>query len=267
MDKRTTNILLVGIALLAMVLLMSGMWLVFQGMSASAEPSASQPAPTAVANLPAATTAVQETLPTAPAPTALAPTTQSTLVALPPSATPPPTVTPTETPVVTDTPVPTDTPPPTATNVPPPVVIVPTNTPVPPANTPVPTPSGPQPGTVNGVSASHFALQNRAQLWVNGDIWFEFTVNNSGNNSVPYGALGVMPRRNGADMLPWFQRSWGGNDDALNPGNLSWDDRIRIPEAGSYTLRLVICFEAGATCMSGGGTFHTLSQEIAVTLP
>lgn len=258
MDKQTKT-LLVGAAALAFVLLLTGVFLVVQGMTRPVEPVAAAPTPTAEIAQPTAT-AVILAEPTA--------TSLPTAVILLPSATPPPTVTPTEMPIVTDTPVPTDTPPPTATNVPPPVVIVPTNTPVPPppTNTPGP-PPGPQPGTVNGISAAHFALQPRAQLSVNGDIWFEFRVTNASGGNVPYGALGVMPRRNGVDMLQWFQRSWGGNDDFLGSSGLSWDDRIRIPEAGSYTLRLMICFESGPACMSGGGTFHTLSQEIPVNLP
>lgn len=257
MDKQTKT-LLVGAAALAIILLLGGVLLIVQGMNRSVEPVAAAPTPTVEVAEPTATTAPADPTMT-PLPTA---------VILLPSVTPPPTVTPTETPIVTNTPVPTDTPPPTATNVPPPVVIVPTNTPVPPppTNTPGP-PPGPQPSTVNGISGAHFALQPRAQISVNGDIWFEFRVTNSSGGNVPYGALGVMPRRNGVDMLQWFQRSWGGNDDFLGPSGLSWDDRIRIPERGAYTLRLMICFESGPACMSGGGTFHTLSQEIPVNLP
>jgi hypothetical protein len=257
MDKRTSNILLVGIAVLAVVLLMSGMWLVFRGMNTAAEPAAPLPTATAIAALPTATTAVQEALPTA--------TSLPTLVVLLPSATPPPTVTPTDTPAATDTPVPTDTPPPT--NTPVPVVIPPTNTPVPPTNTPVPTPSGPQAVSINGLSSSRFNLQPRAQIQVNGKIWFEFTVDNSTGGNVAFSQLGVMPRKNGADRLDWYQNSWGGNNDSIKPGGLRWEDHISLPEAGSYTLRLVICFDSRDACRGGSGTWHTLSPEIPVNLP
>lgn len=256
MDKRTLNILLVGTAVLAIVLLMGGMWLVFQGLNATAEPAAPLPTATAVAALPTETTAVDD-LPTA--------TSLPTLVVLLPSATPIPTVTPTDTPVATDTPIPTDTPPPT--NTPVPVVILPTNTPVPPTNTPVPTPSGPQVVSINGLSASRFNLQPRAQIQVNGKIWFEFTVDNSTGGEVPFSQLGVMPRKNGADRLDWYQNSWGGNDDTIKPGGLRWEDNIKLPEAGSYTLRLVICFDGKDACRGGSGTWHTLSPEIPVNLP
>jgi hypothetical protein len=261
MDKRTTNMLLVGGAVLALILLGGGVWLVVAGLSGGAEPAAALPTATAVAQLPPATDAAETLTPTPP-------TVPTTAVVLLPSATPPPTVTPTNTPEVTNTPVATETPtPPPATNTAVPVVIPPTQTPTATAVPPTATPAGPQPGTVNGISATHFALRNDAQLWVGGDIWFEFRVANASGGNVPYGALGVMPRRNGADLPQWFQRSWGGNNDSLPTGGLTWDDRIRIPESGSYTLRLMICFESGAACMSGGGTFHTLSQEIPVNLP
>lgn len=257
MDKRTANILLVGAAVLAVILLMGGMWLVFQGLNANTEPAAPVPTATMIAAAPTATTAVPDTLPTA--------TSLPTAVVLPPSATPPPTVTPTETPLATDTAVPTETPLPTNTSAP--VVILPTNTPVPPTNTPVPTPSGPQPETVNGLSGAHFALQPRAQIQVGGQIWFEFTVANSTGNAVPFNLLGVMPRKNGVDRREWYQNSWGGNNDVIPPGGLSWDDNIKLPESGSYTLRLVICFDSPEACRGGSGTWHTLSQEIPVNLP
>ena len=234
MDKRTSNILLVGIAVLAIVLLMGGMWLVFRGLTATTEPAVPLPTATTIAALPTATTAV-DTLPTA--------TAQPTLVVLLPSATPPP------------------------TNTPVPVIIPPTNTPVPPTNTPVPTPAGPQPVTINGLSSSRFNLQPRADIRVNGKIWFEFTVDNSTGGDVPFSQLGVMPRKNGADRLDWYHNSWGGNDDKIKPGGLRWEDHIELPEAGSYTLRLVICFDGKDACRGGSGTWHTLSPEIPVNLP
>lgn len=257
MDKRTTNGLLIGLAVLAFALLIGGVWLVVRGMTIAAEPAAPLPTATAVAEQPTATTAVAAVDPTNTAP--------PTAVVLPPTVTPPPTVTATNTPEVTNTPPPTETPLPT--NTPVPVVILPTNTPVPPTETPVPTPSGPQPITVNGLSGTHFALQDRAEIRVGGSIWFEFEVSNGTGGNVPFSQLGVMPRKDGADRLQWYQNSWGGNDDTIPPNGLRWDDHIRLPEAGSYTLRLVICFDGKDACRGGSGTWHTLSQEIPVNLP
>jgi hypothetical protein len=51
---------------------------------------------------------------------------------------------------------------------------VPPTAPPPTAVPPPPAPSG-----VRGLTASHFAVQDRAQLFVNGDIWFEFHVANT----------------------------------------------------------------------------------------
>ena len=177
-------------------------------------------------------------LPTAVLPTA-SPTTPPTATAIPPTAVPPTAVPPTAVP-------------PTAA---PPTAIPPTAAPtVPPA------PSG-----VNGLSGAHFALQDRADLSVNGRIWFEFHVANATGGDVPFDALGVMPKKDGVDRPEWYQNSWGGNNDVIDVDGLNWEDHIELPEAGNYTLRLVICFD-GAACRQNNGTWHTLSSEIPVTI-
>lgn len=179
---------------------------------------------------------------------------------------------PTNTPVpVTDTPVPTDTPTAvpatdTATPIPPTntaVYIPPTNTAVPPTNTPAPTavPIG-----VAGLVASHFALQDRSSFNVNGQIWFEFTVANSTGGDVSYNALGVMPRKNGTDIFKWYAQTYGGDNSRIRPGGLTWTNHIELGEPGNYTLRLVICFDGFDNCLNGGGAWHTLSEEIPVTI-
>ena len=171
-----------------------------------------------------------------------------------------PTVAPTEAPpteVPTDTPVPTAVPPTSA-----PVIVQPTA--VPPTATSVPPTAAPQLGA-NGLIASHFAIQDRAQLTVNGDVWFEFTIANSTAGDVPFDALGVMPRKDGTDRPQWYQHSYGGNNDVIPRSGLSWDDHINLPEAGNYTLRMVVCFD-GAACTAQTGRWHTLSQEIPVTI-
>ena len=211
---------------------------------AAAQPT--KPPPVVAANTAApgaeqpTTTAADPSAP--PTPTALptAVPTEAPPTAIPPTAVPPTAVPPTAAPVV-PTAVPPTAPPPTA--VPPP-----------------PAPSG-----VRGLTASHFAVQDRAQLFVNGDIWFEFHVANTTNSDVPFDALGVMPKKDGTDRGQWYQHSWGGNSDVIPVGGLSWDDHINLPEAGNYTLRLVICFD-GPACQAQNGTWHTLSQEIPVTI-
>ncbi len=168
----------------------------------------------------------------------------------------PPTAAATETPTVAPTAIP-----PTAA----PVVVQPPPaqpTAVPP--TPVPPTAVPQQGA-NGLIASHFAIQPRAELFVNGDIWFEFVIANSTGGEVPFDALGVMPKKDGVDRPEWYQHSYGGNNDVISPGGLSWDDHINLPEAGNYTLRMVVCF-SGPACLGQTGTWHTLSNEIPVTV-
>ena len=172
---------------------------------------------------------------------------------------------PTAQPTAVITPAPTPTPLPTATAVPP-TAVPPTAVPptaVPPTAVP---PTAPPPLGARGLTASHFALQDRADLTVNGKIWFEFHVANSTSGDVPFEALGVMPRKDGVDRPQWFQRSWGGNNDVIGSGGLSWEDHIDLPEAGNYTLRLVICFDPLESCKANPGLFTSLSPEIPITV-
>ena len=167
---------------------------------------------------------------------------------------------------LTDTPAVTDTPPPTATSVPPtaaPVVVQPTA--VPPTATAVPPTAAPQLGA-NGLVATNFAVQDRAELTVNGSVWFEFTVANDTGGPISYNAIGVMPRKNGVDRPDWYQQSFGGRNSTVDPGGFSWEDRIKLPESGAYTLRLVVCFDGFDTCLQQRGTWHNLSGEIPVTI-
>ncbi len=172
---------------------------------------------------------------------------------------------PTPTPLPTDTPtVPTDTPVP-PTNTPAPVVVPPTNTPVPPTNTPVP--PAPPPTSANGISATFWNLQDRSQFTPGGLIWFEWTIVNSSGNPVPYGCIGAMPQKDGADRPDWFKTSWGGSPgDAVPPQGFSADDNIVLNETGNYTLRLAISFDDYSVCSNGGGTYHTLSNAIPFTI-
>jgi len=202
--------------------------------------------PTATTAAPAATPTTAATLPPPPPPTAV------------------PTDAPTETPAATDTPAATAVPP---TPIPPtprpvqPTAIPPTA--APPTNTPVPPPPS---YSANGLVGEHFALQDRAELKVNGDIWFEFRVGNTTGGDVQYSAIGVMPKKDGADRTQWFQGSWAGPDVYVSPGGLSWDDHINLPEPGNYTLRLVICFDGFDPCMQHRGTWISFSPEIPISI-
>jgi hypothetical protein len=198
-----------------------------------------------------------------------------TATAVPATLPPPMMLVHTNTPVpATATPIPTDTPPPpTETAEPSATAVPPTNTPVPvrPANTAVPPtatavpPTAPPVGA-NGLIASLFEIQERAVLQVNQPVWFGFNVANSTGGDVPYNALGVMPRKDGVDRKEWYQQSYGGPDSVIRPGGLEWEDNIKLPEAGNYTLRLVICFDGFDACLQQRATWHTLSQEIPVTI-
>lgn len=188
-----------------------------------------------------------------------------------PTNTPPPTNTPEPTPLPTDTPVPTE-PPPTPTNTPAPVVF-PTNPPppppsptAPPTNTPGPPPA-PPPSNARGLTGTYFALHDGQSNNVGSGerIWFHFTVANSSGAAVPFGALGVLPRKDGADRFDLFQASWG--NDVVGVNGLDWIDNIVINESGGYTLRLAVCFDVTVDqCRQGQGNWATLSGEIPVTV-
>ena len=197
------------------------------------------------------------------------PTSPPRVSQMPATFTPLPTVEATNTaeptnPDPTDTPLPTNTlPPPTATNTPVPIIL-PTNTSPPPTNTPKPEPPAQD---TRGLVAEYFNIQwERANLTVNGEIWFGFKVVNTVGYDVPYNMLGVMPKKDGQDRFEWFQWSYGGKDHVISPQGLEWEDHIELPESGNYTLRLSICFDGLDACKAGGGTWATLSQEIAVTI-
>lgn len=177
----------------------------------------------------------------------------------------------TDTPEATATPASTDTP--EATEVPPtdtPAPLPPTNVPAPvqptspPPPTDTPAPPPPPAKGANGLVASHFALQDRSDYSAGGKIWFELQISNSTGNEVPYNALGVMPKKDGVDRFEWYQQTYGGKNSTMKPGGLTWEDRIELPEAGSYTLRLVMCFDGFDNCLQGGGTWVTMSDEIPV---
>lgn len=252
MNNTTLRNVLIGVFGVLVILVIVAVVLVLQDDTATAvEPTAA-----AVAELP--TDAPPTAVPASP--TVLPPA----VIEILPTHTPLPTNTPTAIP--TETALPTNTatavPP---TNVPLPTAVPATATPVPPTNTPVP--SGPQPTNANGLVGQSFSLQpGRSSLTPGGQIWYEWRVGNTSGAGVPYSTIGVMPRRNGQDIVAWYQNNWGGNNDVMPPEGLSWPSWMAIPEAGDYTIRLVVCFDGFQNCLNGGGTFYTLSQEIPISI-
>jgi len=255
MNNTTLRNVLIGVMGVLILLLVVAAVLMLQDNQTAVEPTADT-----IAQLPTELPATETAVPASP--TVLPPAVVEILPTntLPPSPTATATLPPTETPPATSTA--TAVPP---TNVPLPTAVPATNTPVPPTNTP--TPSGPQPTNANGLIGQSFALQDwRTSLTPGGQIWYEWRVGNTSGAGVPYSTIGVMPRRNGQDIVAWYQNNWGGNNDVMPPEGLSWPAWMSIPETGDYTLRLVVCFDGYQNCLNGGGTFYTLSQEIPVSI-
>ncbi|MCA9924457.1 MAG: hypothetical protein KC421_18905 [Anaerolineales bacterium] len=250
-DKLTKGLF----ALLAVVLLgvlgTAVFLLITERESAADEPAAAEPA--------AAVAAEPTTAAAAPA----SPLPPAVVVQLP-TDTPPP---------ATETPLPpTETPPPPATDTPTPVpptntavFIPPTATPIPPTATPAP-PTAIPIGAAGLIAGNFYLRDDRSSLTVNGEVWFGFTVQNTTGADVSYNALGFMPRKDGVDIQKWYQQTYGGPNARIRPGGLDWSNHIEFPEAGNYTVRLVICFDGFDNCLAGGGTWHTLSQEISITI-
>ena len=256
MSNKTVRAVLFGaLGVLVLLIIVAAVLLLQDGQQTAVAPD---PTVEAVAEVPTDVPATE--VPASP--TVLPPA----VVQILPTNTPLPTDTPTATAIPTGTPLPTNTatavPP---TNVPLPTAVPATATPVPPTNTPVP--AGPQPTNANGLVGESFGLQpGRSNLTPGGQIWYEWRVGNTTGGGVAYSTIGVMPRRNGQDIVAWYQNNWGGNNDVMPPEGLSWPSWMSIPEAGDYTIRLVVCFDGYQKCLSGGGTFHTLSQEISISI-
>ena len=190
------------------------------------------------------------------------------VVEVPPTFTPIPTSAQVDAPLrptsgPTNTPVPTQ-PLPTNTATPVPTVFVPpTNTPVPPTSTPLPSPTSPN---TRGLILNYFGLQSRSVYAVNQPVWFEFDISNVAGGTVPFGSLGVMPKKDGVQRSEWYQGSWGSNNDSIPTGGLQWEDNIKLPQSGNFSLRLVVCFESYQNFRANNnqGPWVTLSQEIAI---
>ncbi|WP_420628162.1 hypothetical protein [Candidatus Leptofilum sp.] len=257
MNNRALRGVLLGAFGALILILIVGVVLLLRGDEDTV--ASTEPTFVAVADVPTDVPEADTAVPASP--TILPPA----IVEILPTNTLEPTSTATATPVPTETPLPTS----TATAVPPTVVpptaVPATATPVPPTNTPVP--AGPQPTNANGLVGESFVLQDwRTSLTPGGQIWYEWRVGNTTGGGVSYSTIGVMPRRDGQDIVAWYQNNWGGNNDVMPPEGLSWPSWMSIPEAGDYTLRLVVCFDGFETCLNGGGTFHTLSQEIPISI-
>lgn len=75
-----------------------------------------------------------------------------------------------------------------------------------------------------------------------------------------------MPNKDGGDRTDYYQHSYGSGTSEMPANGLEHVDNIKIPEGGGYTLRLVMSFDDINVCKGGGGTWHTLSQSIPVTI-
>jgi hypothetical protein len=145
-------------------------------------------------------------------------------------------------------------PPPAATQ--PPAAPAPTNTnpaPAAPTNTSPPPVSG-----ARGIVANSFSIENTTAA-AGADVWFNFEVRNTSQNSVSYGALAAHTDAG------FTAQSW--TNETFDPGEtLTWRDHINIGTPGTYQVYLGICFDSKNACLSGGAPWERLSASITVTI-
>lgn len=262
--NRVQTLLIAGIgAILIAVLVVAGIVLVYDEFTRQSEPVTTT-TDTIIAEattIPATATTAPETVDTTTEGTTDGELPAPVVVALP-TDTPIPTDTPTNTPIPTDTPIPaTNTPEPTSTNPPPPTNVPPTSTPIPPTNTPAPTSP---PVDTRGLVLNSFSLEGGSGPYNPGQqIWFNFNIGNTTGGDVPFGAIGVIPVKDGVTRWDMYHDSW--SNQVITPAGLVWRDNVsEIGESGSYTLQLGICFDADFnTCKSGGGNWVILSSAPA----
>ncbi len=147
----------------------------------------------------------------------------------------------------------------------------------PPANTPAPgnTQPPPPPASARGLTGSLRLCEARTTYAVGERICFVELIKNTTSGAISYGILGVQAANAAGGTQ--FQTSWSGAGHAggvlyIDPGcegpmnrcDGQWEDGIRLQTAGSYQLRLSICYSSFDTCASGGGDWETLTAPIAV---
>src|SRR3989304_645566 len=117
-------------------------------------------------------------------------------------------------------------------------------TPAPPATPPPPPTSPPPSGYIaDGVRGDEFSIRNTT-VGAGQDIWFDFTVTNTTDDTIRYGVLAAH-----TDM-GFTAQSW--TNASLRPrAVLEWTDHININTPGTYQIYLGICFSDKPSCLSG----------------
>jgi hypothetical protein len=116
----------------------------------------------------------------------------------------------------------------------------------------------------------------RLQYAVNERIWFFETIQNTTGSAIQYGIIGVQAR-NTANGTSQFQTSWSAltgplqiDANCTGPTDRcggTWRDGMNIGAAGTYELRLSICYNLTIQeCQSAGAQWEYLTGPIAITV-
>ncbi len=166
----------------------------------------------------------------------------------------------TNTPTVTPTPPPTETPTPTATSTP-----EPTATPRPPTATRRPPTATPAPQVGPHGVIGRLRLSNPKDAYAVGErVFFTFEAENTTGADVPFGILGLK-----ADHGPDFGSSWVSDVKQWSipaKGVFKDEDNLVFPAAGTYTVKLCICYSEFGVCRGAGADWVEYSPGVTLTV-
>jgi LysM repeat protein len=121
---------------------------------------------------------------------------------------------------------------------------------------------GAPPGPINNVSRGlhgvAFSIENRS-VHAGDEIWFDFTVVNTGPYDENYGVLSIHSDY-GINGQSWTNQTFKGW------ATVNWRDHIHIDQAGLYPFYLAICYASRDACVSNQAPWERLSPTITVAV-
>jgi len=119
-----------------------------------------------------------------------------------------------------------------------------------------PAASGPVDNVSRGLHGVAFSIENRS-VHAGDEIWFEFTVVNTGPYDENYGVLSIHSDY-GISGESWTNQTFKGW------ATLTWRDHIQIDKPGLYPFYLAICYSGRDACLANQAPWERLSPTITV---
>jgi LysM repeat protein len=140
--------------------------------------------------------------------------------------------------------------------------------PAPGSTTPAPAPAAPAPapgagpGPINNVSRGlhgvAFSIENPS-VHAGDQIWFDFTVVNTGPYDENYGVLSIHSDY-GINGQSWTNQTFKGW------ATVNWRDHIQIDQPGLYPFYLAICYSGRDACLANQAPWERLSPTVIVAV-